>query len=275
MRGEKKLHSSNSQGGLALKNRTQPIEYDWGYGDIRKVTRLIASAGDVKDACQILARHLRHIELKLISVNFCDLEGEQASIRPYRDMPEALASLSNQFIHLGGCPIIKEAKKSRRPFDALNIDRNVYSEFLEQRFLDELVKLGHRHVLVLPVAFGKGLSNFVVGTGDREISLKLQTELFEGIGQSLGAIITRFPEITKLFETKCLSTVQAEILFLVSIGTNPQDIAKLTGHGKFTIDALLKNAQDRLGANSTTHAVARALALGEFSNMNLGAADRI
>ncbi len=261
--------------GWAMKQRTQPIQYDWGYGDIRKVIRLIASASDVNDACKILARHLKHIELKLICVNFCDLEGENASIRPYRDMPEALATLSTQFYDLGGCPIIKEARLNRRPFDALNLDRNVYCEFLEQRFLDELSKLGHRHILVLPVAFGRGLANVVVGTGTREISLQLQAELFARVGQSLAAIIARFPDITKLFETKCLSTLQAEILFLISIGTSLEDIPQLTRRGECMIDALLKNAQMRLGANSIPHAVARALALGEFSNMNMDAADKI
>ncbi|MEX0346127.1 MAG: hypothetical protein AB3N20_14480 [Rhizobiaceae bacterium] len=255
-----------------MKQKTQPIQFDWGYGNIRKVIRLIASASDVNDACKILARHLKHIELKLICVNFCNLEGENASIRPYRDMPEALTTLSNQFHLLGVCPIIREAKKDRRPFDALNLNRNVYCEFLEQRFLDELSKLGHRHVLVLPAAFGRGLANVVVGTGEREISLQLQAELFARVGQSLAAIITRFPDITKLFETKCLSTLQAEILFLISIGTSLDDISRLTGRGDLVINALLKNAQERLNANSIPHAVARALALGEFSNMNLGAA---
>lgn len=260
------------QWGRAMEKKTQSIQFDWGYGDIRKVIRLIASANDVNDACKVLARHLKHIELKLICVNFCDLEGEHASIRPYRDMPEALTTLSTQFRHLGGCPIIRQSRKDRRPFDALNLDRNLYSEFLDQRFLDELSKLGHRHIPVMPVAFGRGLANVVVGTGGREISLQLQAELFARVGQSLAAIITRFPDITKLFETKCLSTLQAEILFLISIGTSLADISRLTGRGDLVVNALIKNAQKRLNANSTPHAVARALALGEFSNMNLGAA---
>ncbi len=258
-----------------MEKNLQTIELDWGYDDLHKVTRLISSSRDVKSACEILARHLKHLDLSLLSVFFCDLEGEQVSVHPYRDLPDSLRSLSKQFRQLGGCPNLREAKRLRKPFDALQVDRKKYPEFLEQRFLDELAKLGHLHVLVMPIALGRGLANIVVGTGARSISVGLQAELFSSIGQCFGAVITRFPEITKLFAPKILSAVQAKILFLLSIGMSRAEITRLLDLGDYAFGALLKDAQNRLHANSLPHAVAKALAVGEFSNMNMGEPDAI
>ena len=253
-----------------MENTIQFDPLESGTSDIRKVTRMISASADVSSACEIMARHLKHLDLTLISVVFCDLDGMHAPIRPYRDMPQSLILLSTQFQELGGCPNIKEAERLRKPFDALQIDRNKYPDFLDQRFLDELAKLGHRHVLVLPIALGRGLANIVIGTGNQSISVELQAELFSSIGQCFGAVVTRFPEITKLFAPKILSAIQAKILFLLSIGMSRSEITGLLDVGQHTIGMLLADAQQRLRATSTTHALAKALALGEFSNMNIG-----
>lgn len=256
-------------------NRKQTYEFRWSYGDIKMVTRLIASSKDVDSAFEIIARHLKVLELSLISVVFCDLEGENPSIRPYRDMPGALGSLANEFYEIGGCPIIKEARRLQKPFDALSINKKDYPSFQEKRFLQELTKLGHRRILVIPIALGRGLCNLVIGTGKKNITSELQTELFNSVGQTFAAILTKFPEVAKLFETKVLSTLQAEILFLVSIGTDIKEIGRVMKLGASTIDLLTSDAQEKLGASNMPHAIARAIALGEISNANMGQTEHL
>ncbi|MEX0346128.1 MAG: helix-turn-helix transcriptional regulator [Rhizobiaceae bacterium] len=261
--------------GCGLINQGQNYQFKWSYGDLKMVTRLIASSKDVNSAFEIIARHLKELELSLMSVVFCDLEGENPSIRPYRDMPGVLGSLANEFYKIGGCPIIKEARRLQQPFDALSINKKDYPSFLEKRFFNELTKLGHRRILVIPIALGRGLCNLVIGTGNRTFTPEFQTELFNSVGQTFAATLGKFPEVAKLFETKVLSTYQAEILFLVSIGTDIKEIGRVMSLGTNTIDQLAKDAQKKLGANNLPHAIAKAIAFGEISNANIGQAEQL
>ncbi len=256
-----------------MHKSNEVLELDWGSNDIQKVTKLISSAPDLETAYRIFASHLNHMKLTLISVMISDLKGEHSSIRPYREIPKRLAALSTQFKKVGGCPITKEAKRLRKPFDALQINKKFYPGFLEQRFLDELTKLGHHHVLVFPIVLGRGLSIIVIGTGDRSVSVEFQTELFASVGQSFSATVTRFPEIMKLFETKKLTTLQAKVLFMTSIGMSKADIGKSLDYSQNTISIIVEVAKKNLSANSTPHAIAKAFALGEFSNMNISESD--
>lgn len=238
--------------------------------DFSNVAQQIASSDDLTHACETIDRTLSIYGAKLGSVLLSDLNGQHKAVRAYRNMPAALVSLSSQFADRGGCPIVRAALRLKQPFDALSIDQKHYSDFLEQRFFKELARLGGQRTFVVPFIFGSGMAIFVVRFNRSVDYAKHHQDILDFVGQSVFALIAKFPELFKLFEPKKLTLLQAKVLFFVSVGMSRDEICKSVGLSELTISQLLDHATKRLRAKSTAHAVAMALAMGEFSNINFG-----
>lgn len=91
----------------------------------------------------------------------------------------------------------------------------------------------------------------VMGTQSKNITAEFQTELFNNIGLGFAATLGRFPEKMRLVATKMLSTFQAELHFLVSIGTDGAGIGRAMNLGNYAIDALIHDTKIKLGATKT------------------------
>ncbi len=241
-----------------------------GLGDLSKTIRLISKSEDLHSACLLVEDYFSRGEIDLLTVSFCDLMGEHPSIRPFMQYPDTLVQLSLQLRDRGGCPVINEAKWLRHPFDALQIDKSRYPDFLGQRFLAEFGKLEHRHIPVIPVMLGRGLAVFSTGFREREYTDEALVSLVSTICQITVAIIGRFPEVTKLFEPELLSTIEAEMLLFNSYGCNASEIGSQFDLSEFTVNIILDSAATKLDARNRSQAITRAIALGEISNMQLG-----
>ena len=88
-------------------------------------------------------------------------------------------------------------------------------------------------------------------------------------------MICRFPELSTLFAPKVLSTLQATVLMFAIQGFSNDQIARSIGLSDVAIGVVIKSAQKALGAANLAQTVARALALGEFSHMQIGEHDLI
>ncbi len=241
-----------------------------GFNDLRRTARLISRSDDLHSTCLLVEDYLAHHDMSLMGVTFCDLEGGLPSIRAFRRHSEAVLKLATVLKDKGGCPVINEAKRLHHCFDALQIDRSRYPEFLNKRFLDELAKSGHKHILVIPILLGQGLAIFSIGTREQRLTDDLRVFLINAICQSTVAIIDRFPDVTKLFAPKRLSTFEAEALMFCSNGYSNSDIADLLKISETTINIVFDNASKKLGTHNQAHAVSKALAVGEISNLQIG-----
>ena len=241
-----------------------------GLFDLRKTVRLISKADDVHSACLYLKSLLADNKTSLFGVTFCDLQSGSSSIRAFCGYPEALQKMSSKLKVRGTCPIVNESIRLGRTFDLLQVDRDQYSDFLGKRYFEELEKLGHRHVAVVPLMLGRGLAIFTIGTNDRHLDGDLKSLLINSICQTTFAIIDRFPNVTKLFEARNISTVEAEALLLCSNGYSNSEISEFFGLSETTVTLMFDNASRKLGTRNQAHAVAKAVAIGEISNLHLG-----
>ena len=241
-----------------------------GFNDPLNTCGLISNSEDLHSACLLVKEYFSHNGVDLLGVTFCDLVGEHPAMRPFRQYPDTVIQLSLQLRERGGCPVVGEAKRLCHPFDALQIESARYPEFLSQRFLKELRKLGHYHIPVTPVMLGRGLAIFSTGFREKAFDNEAKVLLVNTICQVTAAIIGRFPEVTKLFEPESLSTIEAEMLLFSSNGSSTSEIASQLGWSEIAVNMILDSAVRKLGARSRAHAVTRALVLGEISNMQIG-----
>ncbi len=121
------------------------------------LSRNIADSDNLENACQVYEEYLKQYGLSLLSVKFCDVEGEHPALRPFAGYPNAISKLSGELRDIGGCPITKEAIKQLAPFDAVQINSRDYTDFLSARFLAELKKMDHHHIAVVPLLVGTGI----------------------------------------------------------------------------------------------------------------------
>ena len=232
---------------------------------VQPVTSL-ADATDMPNACETLKDHLLGLDMDLLSVKFCDTKDEIPAIRPFGRYTTGISKLSTAMRSTGGCPLTREALRLLYPFDALQIKSSDYSDFLSLRFLQEMRKLTHNHVAVVPVNLGRGLAIFTVGLRDTPFVGQTREVVVSTICQYMILLIGRFPEIANLFEPKCLSLLEAESLFLSANGFSDMDIAELHKLSEFTVQIIIKNAQKKLDAQTRAQAVSKALAMGEISS---------
>jgi len=237
--------------------------------DLRETIGLISTADDVHTVCLHLEKHLAANGIKLFGVTFCDLRSRKPTIRPFCGYPEALRKMSGSLKETGGCPVVNESLRLGCSFDLLQVDRSLYSDFMGKRYFEELDKLEHVHIPVVPLMLGQGLGIFIIGTHDQRLDGDFKASLVNTVCQTTFAMIDRFPDITKLFESRILSTIEAETLLLCSNGYRNSEIGKIFGVSELTVKLIFDSAARKLGSKSQAHVVAKALAMGEISNLNL------
>ena len=227
----------------------------------------LRSAKDVNWACAILGQQLQLANFELLSVKFCDLLDGKPPIRPFGAYPRAISGLAIELRDTGGCPISKEAQKRLSPFDAMSIQRAHYSDFLSSRFLQELEKLNHAHIAVVPIVLGRGLAVYTIGLHEKRFEGQLRETLISLICNTTTALIGQFPDIAKLFESKQLTSIEGRATSLCSNGCSDVEIGKILAVSEHTIRIVLDSAARRLKAKNRSHLVFIALAMGEISNM--------
>lgn len=176
---------------------------------------------------------------------------------------------------VGGCPPKKEAQKQLHAFDWKQIPKSEYPDFLSQRFLAEVDKLSYAMVFAVPVIIGRGIAVFTVGIHEHRMGSRAREEVITAVCQIATAMISRFPELATLFESKKLSTLQSTVLAFAVQGFSNREISESIGLGEVAVGLVIKSAQEKLGASNLAQTVAKALALGEFSHMQIGDHDLI
>ena len=238
------------------------LEFD----PIESVSQL-RTANDVNWACAVLAQQLKLADFELLSIKFCDLHDEKPAIRPYGAYPQIISDPAVDLRDTGGCPISKEAQKRLVPFDAMAIQQADHLDFLSKRFLQEVTKMKHSHIAVIPIVFGRGLAVYTIGLKEKRFAGQLREALIGLICNATAALIGQFPEVSKLFEAKLLSSREARCAMLGSNGHSDFEIGTVLGFSEFVVNAIFKAAAEKLSAKNRSHLTSLALAKGEISNV--------
>ena len=236
------------------------------FDPVESVSQL-RNANDVNWACAVLAQQLRLANFELLSIKFCDLHDEKPAIRPYGAYPQIMSNLAVDLRDTGGCPISKEAQRRLTPFDAMAIQQAEHFDFLSKRFLQELRKMNHAHIAVIPIVFGRGLAVYTVGLNESRFEGQLREALIGLICNATAALIGQFPDVSKLFEAKELSSNEARCIMLGSNGHSDFEIGTILGFSEFVVKEIFKNAAQKLTAKNRSHLTSLALAKGEISNV--------
>lgn len=232
------------------------------------VTKQIAAARTVEEACNSLVPFFDALGGELLSVKFYDREDSASSIRPFIAYSEAFLNIAAELMTTGGCPFSKEAKKFMCSFDSDSIDQSQYSSFTERRFFKELSRTGHKHIAVLPVMMGRGIALATVGLYKQPFYGALREKICNSIPAIIAAFLSRFPEINTFFEKKALSVKERRLLQMMFEGCSKTDIAKKMELSEHTILLLIKNAMRKLNAKSEAQFIYRAMVLGEITLEN-------
>ena len=243
--------------------------------EIRAVLHAINKSSSLNGACLVAQKYFRQLDHDLVSVIFCSNDDTEPTIRPFRNLPQRLVDLAPKLQQFGGCPVKKEAQRLLQPFDWMTISKSTYCDFMSQRFLSEVQKLPYASIFAVPVVIGSGIGVFSVGIMDTDLAAEKREEIIVAVCQITTAMISRFPELSKLFEPKTLSALQASALLFAIQGLSNSQIAESLGIGEVATSILLKSAQHKLQASNLAQAVAKALAYGELSHMQIGKHDLI
>ncbi|WP_162841499.1 helix-turn-helix transcriptional regulator [Salaquimonas pukyongi] len=238
-----------------------------GPPSLPQLVRAVRTCSDIESACRLLESLLQELQIALLSVKFCDIDDKRPAIRPFGRYPCVISQLAVDMRERGGCPMTKEAVKRLVPFDALAISEQDYPDFLSKRFLQELRKVEHSHIAVVPVVIGQGLMLITAGLGKREFEGELRDQLVSVVCCFGAAIVNRFSEIAVLFESEILSRLEARVLFLFCSGFRPSQISETIDLNEVTIMLILRSVIRKLGAANIGEAIAKALAMGEIGNL--------
>ena len=236
--------------------------------DLFVLANQLRSAKDINWACAVLSQQLKLLNFELLSVKFCDLQDEKPPIRPYGAYPQVISDLAIGLRDTGGCPISREAQKRLSPFDALHIQQTAHIDFLSKRFLQELKKMDHAHIAVIPLVIGRGLAVYTVGLMNTEFKGDTREMLVGIISNATTLLIGQFPEVSTLFEAKLLSSNEARCVMLGSNGHSDFEIGKILDLSEHVVKHLFDNAAQKLEAKTRSHLISKALAGGEISNMH-------
>ncbi len=236
--------------------------------DLIALANQLRSAKDVNWACAVLSQQLKLLNFELLSVKFCDLQDEKPPIRPYGAYPRVISDLAVELRDTGGCPISKEAQQRLSPFDAMHIQQTAQFDFLSKRFLQELQKMNHAHIAVIPIVIGRGLAVYTIGLMDTKFIGETREMLVGLICSATTLLIGQFPDVSTLFEAKLLSSNEARCVMLGSNGHSDFEIGKILGLSEHVVKHLFDSAADKLEAKTRPHLTSKALARGEISNMH-------
>ena len=236
---------------------------------LRSTLQEIAKSSNLQDACGVAAEYFVHLDHDLVSVIFCSNDDSIPAIRPFRNLPQALIDLAPRTQEVGGCPPKKEAQKKLCTFDWKQIPKNEHPDLVSQRVLAEVDRLSYAMVFAVPVIIGRGIAIFSVGFQEHQMGSQARKEVINAVFQIATSMICRFSELATLFKANRLSTLQSTVLALAVQGFSNREISDSIGLGEVAVGLVIKSAQKELGALNLAQTVAKALALGEFSHMQV------
>ena len=223
----------------------------------------VGGATDLKEACFVFAEFLETLDAQLLSVKFCDINDRSSNLRPYSSYHKAMHKFRAGPGYPDGCPFSREAMKRLRPFSLQAIDRREYGNLEDRRFFKELENMGHQDIAVLPTMIGSGLALMTVGLGEASFIGPKRALISDAATHFVAAFVARFPDVSRLFETKVLSDVQRQVLLLACEGLDDDEIAQQLGLSTVAVGLIFNAAAKRLHTKTRSSTVYRAVVLGE------------
>lgn len=223
----------------------------------------ISRSADLNGACIVFAAFLENLDAQLLSVKFCDINDRSSNLRPYSAYHKAMHQFRSGPGYPDGCPFSREAMKRLRPFSLQSIDRREYGNLEDRRFFKELENIGHQDIAVLPIVIGRGLALMTVGLGDETFVGSKRSLISDTAPHFVAAIVARFPDVSRLFETKVLSEVQRQVVLLACEGRTDEEIAQQLQLSAVAIGLIFAAAAKRLRTKTRAATVYRAVVLGE------------
>ena len=233
--------------------------------DVIDLIKEIDGSDDIKSACGALADYYESLGGQLLSVKFYDRNDDSRYVRAYFAYPDSIRSLLASLMESGGCPFSREAKRRMQPFDALDIDQSAYVTFPERRFFNEIAKTGHARIAVLPTMIGQGIALVTVGLYGQPFAGPLRHTICNSISHFISAFISRFPEVSTLFEEKVLTNTESELLRILCNGESMDFARKKLSLGEQTARLYLQSSMKKLGAQNTHQLIYKAMLMGEIT----------
>ena len=224
----------------------------------------ISASTDLEAACTVFANFLQSLDAQLLSVKFCDTNDRSSNLRPYSAYHKAMHQFRAGPGYPDGCPFSREAMIRLRPFSLQSIDRRQYGNLEDRRFFKELENMGHNDIAVLPVMIGSGLALMTVGLGNETFSGAKRSLISDSATHFVAAFVARFPNVSRLFETKVLSDAQRQVVLLACEGLNDDEIARRMNLSPVAVGLVFNAASKRLRTKNRAATVYRAVALGEI-----------
>jgi hypothetical protein len=231
--------------------------------DLQRSLSDIGKTSDLSEACTAFADFLQGLGAQLLSVKFCDVNDRATNLRPYSAYHEAMQQFRAGPGYPDGCPFSREAMKRLRPFSLESIDRSQYGSLADRRFFKELENTGHQNIAVLPVMIGSGLALFNVGLGDATFSVAKRLLISDAAMHFVAAFVARFPDVSRLFEKKILSSTQRQAVLLACEGWSDDEIADKIGLSAVAVRLVFDVAAKRLRTTTRSATIYRAVVLGE------------
>lgn len=158
----------------------------------------------------------------------------------------------------------------------LNLTPAIWSDFkhVNPDFFSEAAQHGLHDGIVIPI-FGSGGDQGMLSvcTGDKKTDVAQRNDLQELIAILHYLIPILYEQTCKLLKAdlylhdSSLSERERTCLLWTADGKSAWEVAKILGVTERTVRFHIKNASEKLGANTGVHAVTRAISLGEFDGV--------
>lgn len=226
----------------------------------------IDRACDPEAACIAIADIVQRLDAQLLWVKISDLDGKREAVRPYTAFSESVITEGKLLMqNFGGCVLHKESLARMRPFLISDISHANYKSFMERRFLKELKNLDYVDIFVIPTIVGRGQAVVAIGLGEA-LTRQKRTSIVDMVGHFVAAMLSRFPEVGRLFEEKRLSTLEARILQMRCEGADSKEITLETGFSEITQHYFIEAAKRKLGATNNLELGRLATLSGEIGS---------
>lgn len=224
----------------------------------------ILEAQDITQATAVTSDFVARLDGKLLSLKFADSEVETTVVRPFSAYPKSIRQISIAMQFTGGCPFYKESRKRLAPVYCSAIDRTQYRTLNDRIFFREIDSLGFGDILILPVMIGRGIAVTTIGVPAGKHASSVQCPIKAAYPHIVAAFISKFPEVTTLFEQKRLTKVERQVVSMLSKGQSYDEACRKTGLSQTTLTLLLKSASRKLEASNLVEMGIKAASTGEL-----------
>ncbi|WP_156892508.1 helix-turn-helix transcriptional regulator [Salaquimonas pukyongi] len=224
----------------------------------------ILEAEDINKATAVTSDFVDKLDGKLLSLKFSDSEDETAIVRPFSAYPKSIRQISIAMQPAGRCPFYKESRKRLSPFYCSSIDRTQYLTLNDRIFFREIDRLDFGDILILPVMIGRGIAVTTIGVPGRTHASAAQCPIRAAYPHIVAAFISKFPEVTTLFEHKRLTKLERQVVSMLSKGRSYGEACHKMGLSQTSLTLLLKSASRKLEASNLVEMGIKAASAGEL-----------